>query len=117
MLACVPPLSPPNMTQNSTSDSSSIFEDGRLKAGIYKIQNIYTETFLDIELFSRGVCCRPAKDLGEGRGLVSQHRLMVDHASDRQKWEIKSLGDGHTVQVVSIPVWFGAIFISHTEER
>ncbi|KAF9648157.1 hypothetical protein BDM02DRAFT_2342502 [Thelephora ganbajun] len=54
---------------HSTSDSSSIFKDGKLKPGIYKIQNVYTETYLDIEVHSREMCCRPAKDLGEGRGL------------------------------------------------
>ena len=59
------------MTMNSTSGSSSIFKDGKLKPGIYKIQNILSETYLDIEVHSREVCCRPAKDLGEGRGIVS----------------------------------------------
>jgi len=70
------------MTVNSTSDSASIFKDGKLKSGIYKIQNIYAETFLDIEVHSREVCCRPANNLGEGRGL----------------WEIKQFGSGYTVQ-------------------
>ena len=49
---------------------SSILEDGPLKPGIYKIQNIHNETFLDIEIRSRDVCCRPATDLEEGRGIV-----------------------------------------------
>jgi len=72
------------MTLNSTSDSSSIFKDGKLKPGIYKIQNIQSETYLDIRVHSREVCCRPANDLGEGRGF----------------WEIKSLGAGYTVKMV-----------------
>jgi len=72
------------MTFNSPPDSLSIFKNGKLKPGIYKIQNIFTETYVDIEVHSRGVCCRPAKDLEEGRGL----------------WEIKNLGVGYTVQVV-----------------
>ena len=50
--------------------TTTIFENGNLKPGIYKIQNIYTETFLDIEVHSREMCCRPKRDLGEGRGLV-----------------------------------------------
>ncbi|KAF9649748.1 hypothetical protein BDM02DRAFT_1745439 [Thelephora ganbajun] len=58
------------MTLHSTSNPSSIFEDGKLKPGIYKIQNIQTETYLDIEVHTRRVCCRPVKDIGEGRGLV-----------------------------------------------
>ena len=65
-----------------TLNSSSIFEGEKLKAGIYKIQNIYTETFLDIEVHSRGVCCRPAKDLGEGRGIVRRHPLSVARVPD-----------------------------------
>jgi len=72
------------MALTSTNDSSSIFKDGKLKPGIYKIQNIYTETFLDIDVHSRDVSCRSATALGEGRGL----------------WEIKPLGAGYSVQRV-----------------
>ena len=57
------------MTFNSPSDSSSIFEGGRLKPGIYKIQNLYSQTYLDIHEHSRETCCRPAHNL-EGKGLV-----------------------------------------------
>jgi len=72
------------MTPHSTTDSTSIFENGKLKPGIYKIQSLKSETYVDIELDARGVCGRPTGDLGEGRGL----------------WEIKSLGAGYTVQYV-----------------
>ena len=41
------------MTFNSPSDSSSIFEDGKLKPVIYKIQNLYSQTYLDIHEHSR----------------------------------------------------------------
>jgi hypothetical protein len=58
------------MTLTSTSDSLSIFKNGRLKSGIYKIQNVYAGTYLDITVISREVCCRPIGDLGGGRGLV-----------------------------------------------
>ena len=70
-------LALPAMTLNSTSDSSSILKDGKLKPGIYKIQSIKTETYLDIEVDTREVCCRPAKDLREGRGLVSRYSSSV----------------------------------------
>ena len=51
--------------------------------GIYKILNIYTGTYLDIEVHSRDVCCRPAKDLGEpGKGLVRWYPSSVFHVSD-----------------------------------
>ena len=65
------------MTPNSTGESLSIFKDGKLKPGIYKIQNIQTENYVDIEVHSRELCCRPAKDLGEGRGLVSVYPSFV----------------------------------------
>jgi hypothetical protein len=70
------------MTLTSTSGSSSVFEDGKLKPGIYKIQNIHTDTYLDIEVSTREVCCRPAKDLGKGRGLVRWYLSSVIHVSD-----------------------------------
>jgi len=56
------------MAPNPTSDLPPIFEDGQLKPGVYKIQNIYSETFLDIDVLSREVCCRPPNDLGREGG-------------------------------------------------
>jgi len=70
------------MTLNSTTDSSSIFRDGKLKPGIYKIQNLFAETYLDIHLHSKKVCCRPARDLEDGRGLVCPYPLSVVRISD-----------------------------------
>jgi len=70
------------MTLTSTSDPSSIFNDGKLKPGIYKIQNLYFETYLDIHRHSKELCCRPVKDLEDGRGLVSLYLTSVLHASD-----------------------------------
>ena len=75
-------LALPTMTLTSTSDSASIFKDGKLKPGIYKIQNIQTDTYLDVEVPSRDVCCRPASDLGEGRGLVRLYPPSAVHISD-----------------------------------
>ena len=96
------------MTFNSTSNSPSILEGGKLKPGIYKIQNINTETYLDIEVDTREVRCRPAKDLKEGRGLVSWSSSFVAHISDNLQWEIKKLGAGYTVQRVSFLISFEA---------
>jgi len=62
--------------------SNSIFKDGKLKPGIYKIQNIFSETFLDIEVYPRELCCRPARDLGEGRGVVCRYLSSTVHISD-----------------------------------
>jgi len=89
------------MTLISTSTSPSVFEDGKLRPGIYKIQNIYTETFLDIDIHSRDVCCRPAGSLGEGRGIVSRRSSSGVRVSDDHKWEIRRFGTGYTVQRVS----------------
>ena len=61
------------MTLHSANSPFPIFDDGKLKPGIYKIQNIETENYLDIELQTREVCCRPAVNLEEGRGLVRCH--------------------------------------------
>ena len=58
------------MTFTSVGDSSSIFKDGNLKPGIYKIQNLYNETFLDVQEHSREIYCRSVQDLREGMGLV-----------------------------------------------
>ena len=60
------------MTLTLADDSSeSIFENGKLKAGIYKIQNLYTECYLDIHEHSRETCCTPT--LQERRGLVRRY--------------------------------------------
>ena len=58
------------MTLTPPSGSLSIVQNGKLKPGIYKIQSLLTEAYVDIEAHSMGVCCRPAKDLEEGRGFV-----------------------------------------------
>jgi len=71
------------MTFTST-DTSSIFENGKLKAGTYMIQNLYSEGYVDIHEHSREMCCRPVQELREGRGI----------------WEIKPLGAGYTVRRV-----------------
>ena len=90
-----------NMTLISTNTSPSIFEDGKLRPGIYKIQNIYTETFLDIEVHSRDLCCRPVGSLGEGRGIVRHRSLSGVRISDDYKWDIRRFGAGYTIQRVS----------------
>jgi len=58
----------------SATMTHSIFQDGKLKPGIYKIWNILTETYADIEVHSRNVCCRPDQNLKEGNGLVRSFR-------------------------------------------
>jgi len=59
----------------------SLFKDGELKPGIYKIQNIVGQTYVDVRDRSRELCCRPATVL-EGKG----------------QWEILSFGPGYTIR-------------------
>ncbi|KAF9781772.1 hypothetical protein BJ322DRAFT_1161694 [Thelephora terrestris] len=69
------------MTLTAEKDSPSMFEDGKLKPGIYKIQNIVGQTYVDIRDHSQELCCRPASAL-EGQGL----------------WEIVPSGPGYTIR-------------------
>ena len=57
------------MTLTSEKSSDSMFEDGKLKPGVYKIQNIVGQTYLDIRDHTQELCCRPAAAL-DGKGLV-----------------------------------------------
>ena len=75
------------MTQKSTTDPPRIFQDGKLKPGIYKVQNLRSETYLDVDQHSKEMCCRPVR------------------VSDAQKWDSKPLGSGYSVQRVSLPDW------------
>jgi len=52
------------------------------KPGIYKIQNLFSETYLDIHRHSKQVCCRPFRDLEDGRGLVRLYLLSVVRVCD-----------------------------------
>ena len=69
-------LSPPSnpcprtMTLTSADESVSIFQDGKLRPGIYKIQNVAGQTYVDIHDRTHELCCRPATILEE-KGLVS----------------------------------------------
>ena len=70
------------MTLNKSDNSTSIFEGGKLRPGIYKIQSVATDTYLDIHLHSKELCCRPAQNLKEGAGLVRFHLPFTVHASE-----------------------------------
>ena len=59
----------PGHDLTSTGNSLSTLEDGKLKPRIYRVQNVQTETYVDIEIHLRKVCCRRTKTLGEGGGF------------------------------------------------
>ena len=63
-------------------NSSSIFEGEQLKPGVYKIQNVHTQIFLDVEVPTRDVCCRPAGSLGDGQGIVRRYPTSVIRISE-----------------------------------
>ena len=50
--------------------AAPIFENGILRPGIYKIRDVHSGDYLDIEVPSREMCCRPEENLEQGRGLV-----------------------------------------------
>jgi len=55
---------------NGPPPKHTIFEDGKLKPGLYKIQNLVSKTYLDIHEHSMKVCCRPASTQEKGDGIV-----------------------------------------------
>ncbi|KAF9649758.1 hypothetical protein BDM02DRAFT_3128122 [Thelephora ganbajun] len=63
-------------------DRFSILQDGKIKPGIYKIQNIVSKTYADIKDHVRELCGRPSSTLEKSRGL----------------WEIQPLGPGYTIR-------------------
>jgi len=69
----------PNPTTNGPT---SILRDGKLKPGIYKIQNLFTRTYLDIHEHSKEMCCRSATALEEGEGLVRPFQQPTMHIPD-----------------------------------
>ena len=60
------------VTSTPTSDSMPVFEDGKLRPGIYKIMSIIGQTYVDIREHNRELCGRPTTVL-EGKGLVGSY--------------------------------------------
>jgi len=50
--------------------SSSILENGKLKPGVYKIQNLAGQTYVEMQESTKELCGRPATALSTGEGLV-----------------------------------------------
>ncbi|KAF9653589.1 hypothetical protein BDM02DRAFT_3265312 [Thelephora ganbajun] len=68
---------------SSPPPGRTILEDGKLKPGSYKIQNIVSKTYLDIHEHSMELCCRPASALGKDDGI----------------WEVLPFGAGYTIRM------------------
>ena len=76
----------------------STFKDGKLKPGVYQIQNIVGQTYVDIREHTGELCCRPATLL-EGKGLVGLCPPSTYHRSHScLQWEILPLGPGYTIR-------------------
>jgi len=50
--------------------SSSILENGKLKPGVYQIQNLAGQTYVEMQESVRQLCGRPSTALSTGDGLV-----------------------------------------------
>jgi len=62
------------MTYNSPNTGPSIFQGGKLKPGIYKIQNLASGTYVDTKDDVRELCGRSTSTLEDGRGQVRSQR-------------------------------------------
>jgi hypothetical protein len=62
---------------DTTKMTSSILINGKLKPGIYQIQNLAGQTFVETQESSRTLCCRPANALSAGDGLVSSTLTLI----------------------------------------
>ena len=94
------------MALASTSETPSIFKDGKLKPAVYKIQNFFYDYYLDFDQLSKEVCCRTPEELEDGRGLVRLRlrSLWFVSLTTGGKWEIKNLGVGYTVKAVGLQI-------------
>ena len=89
------------------ADLVSIFKDGKLKPGIYKIQNIVGQTYLEVRDHSKQLCCRSATALKDGNGLVSSRLSWSGyHVVNYLQWEIRHSGPGYTIRRVRLLIAF-----------
>ena len=61
------------VTLTPMNDSVPILEGGRIKPGIYKIRNIFGQTYLETREHFKELHYRPTMALGDGEGLVRLH--------------------------------------------
>ena len=60
---------------------SSILTDGKLKPGVYRIQNLAGQTFVEMQEGPRQLCCRPEAALSGRDGLVRSIRSLITQVS------------------------------------
>jgi len=69
--------SPAAMYLTPTNDLTSIFVDGKLKPGTYKIQNLASKTYLEVLEHSNELCCRPDSVLTPDDAAVNWNELLA----------------------------------------
>ena len=101
----------------SMDDSISVFEDGKLKPGIYKIQNIVGQTYLEVRDHSKQLCCRSATTLKDGNGLVRSCLIWFVYCGSK----LFPVGDmsfrawiHHTQGMALIALWFNCSALNET---
>jgi hypothetical protein len=84
-----------------TDDPMSIFVNGNLKPGKYKVQNLKGQTFLEILEHSKGLCCRPDTVLRpEDAVVTSTHYWPSDRVPNVSQWEFQASGSGYNIKKV-----------------
>ena len=66
--------------------SSSILTDGKLKPGIYRIQNLVGQTFVEMQEGPRQLCCRTEAALSSQAGLVRSAEALIAEISESDLW-------------------------------
>ena len=56
-------------------DPMSMFVNGKLRPGVYQVQHLVGQTFLEILQDSKEVCCRPAAILSPQDALVRDSKV------------------------------------------
>lgn len=56
---------------DSSKSGSSIYQDGKIKPGVYKIRNIVSKTYVNIKDDARELCGRPSRASEKGTNEVS----------------------------------------------
>ena len=88
------------MLVSSPDDPMSIFVNGKLKPGTYKVQNLSGKTYLEILEDSKELCCRPASVLSDRDALVSSEIYWA------KLWDISLIFiTPHAVGFSSVGVW------------
>lgn len=93
------------MYLSPNDDPMSIFVDGKLKPGTYKVQNLASDTYLEVLEPSKELCCRPATVLAPNDALVIQNTLLTLGRTKLlilSQWEFQTSGSGYKIKKVRV---------------